>query len=567
MSTLRGVDKGQSLFGAMLAATLQLSPVTIKAEDEALIKVTPEIRVVADSQAHEFYGAPTFLQSAVADRVSDVAIRTSQQRLFGESMLVAALTEARRPGEIDTVLHLGDAMDVSCTSEWRSFGAAMARSERAWVLIPGNHDGYFLGNLHPALDAQSTWNLASDSYGSAGWKLRCSARNVLLNERPLDRTGFLDLALDRLRQLPGAAVSICERPNCFSVSWESDVKAVAVLSIDRERPWRSFMAQRIVVPASACGRSPDSCSDLTIVGIDTSQYARQPRFVDWQKPAGIRAGIDLETQGQLVSSWVNDTSGPVIVAGHHSLLDFQAGHRQHLLSILCSSATPIYVSAHTHVGYWQRWNCPSNEKQVVELNVSSVIDAPASYRTIQLLVDADGQTVIRSRFSRIGTYCAALQGEFGVSELAPERTARGQRDALNLSREIRRVPVAQGRNAQLRGIEGELREFRELLVRFPSLEPENAHDELFLKRIGRSLKQLSKTRGTASGDRVHHQELLVQLRLHEGSRPVADHAKREKYKVCLGINAAEQDARPTRLQSGQWPRETEIMRLNERLPR
>ena len=64
----------------------------------------------------------------------------------GVSLIIDAVL--RRHPELP-VPHLGDALDVSCTSEADRFFKLWDK-DRQWVVAPGNHDGYFMGNFSPS---------------------------------------------------------------------------------------------------------------------------------------------------------------------------------------------------------------------------------------------------------------------------------------------------------------------------------------------------------------------------------------------------------------------------------
>ena len=69
----------------------------------------------------------------------------------------------------------------------------MSRVNRPWYLAPGNHDGFYTGNLHPPVGGEKddTWWFNSKRYGSYGWNLRCKGGPDLKNEDRLDKPALL----------------------------------------------------------------------------------------------------------------------------------------------------------------------------------------------------------------------------------------------------------------------------------------------------------------------------------------------------------------------------------------
>ncbi|MEJ7806919.1 MAG: hypothetical protein WKG03_13485, partial [Telluria sp.] len=121
------------------------------------------IRLIADTQVHESRGTASRFMSLAGDEFVNVTIRTGQQVIGSGDLLRAALTPANA---FPLTLHLGDAIDVSCETEWAHFSRVMKGQlgppgSKSWLLAPGNHDGFYVGNFFPnkqGLYTKSHWD-------------------------------------------------------------------------------------------------------------------------------------------------------------------------------------------------------------------------------------------------------------------------------------------------------------------------------------------------------------------------------------------------------------------------
>lgn len=82
------------------------------------IPLTQPVVLLADTQIHESRGTASHFWSLAGDEFFPVTIRTGQQVIGAPDMLLEAL-ERTRDAPLLLHLHLGDAIDVSCQSEWR----------------------------------------------------------------------------------------------------------------------------------------------------------------------------------------------------------------------------------------------------------------------------------------------------------------------------------------------------------------------------------------------------------------------------------------------------------------
>jgi hypothetical protein len=113
------------------------------------------IWIAADSQIHETAAGTSYLRSTFLDRFAP-AIRPPTLDLWSSVVLgddFAAMRKASSP--VAPVFFLGDAADISCTTEFTEFLRATERLTAAkadqpslpWFAALGNHDGFYMGNI------------------------------------------------------------------------------------------------------------------------------------------------------------------------------------------------------------------------------------------------------------------------------------------------------------------------------------------------------------------------------------------------------------------------------------
>ena len=104
---------------------------------------------VSDNQFNNFLGDPQLMRTKIADRIVVVAIRPPRLDLFAPDILEHTI---RKQGPDNYIIHLGDATNIACWNEWDKFTYRMQpeilgkKMHKGWVMVPGNHDFFFLGN-------------------------------------------------------------------------------------------------------------------------------------------------------------------------------------------------------------------------------------------------------------------------------------------------------------------------------------------------------------------------------------------------------------------------------------
>jgi 3',5'-cyclic AMP phosphodiesterase CpdA len=341
--------------------------------------VSKRVLLVADNQLNHLYGDPFWLKNELFDKFIPVTIRPVQQDLFGQDILKWVL---QYYGKKTPVIHLGDGTNMACIGEFESFCEIMDTAKKPWVMAPGNHDAYLMGNIH---------NLKKD------WNDACLRANG-----PMTKDRFVREYLNHLKaQNDDFGKYLDNHPDQGewrdTVSTETFLQAVA-WKIDEKNPFRSFVLQEL----NLCIKG----SDLPVYSIlmDSTQYENAPTIPPTltSYSAGLNGSM-LSDQMDIAEKWLsNDSTGErlTVLMVHHpyaSLIDsagstidrFRAKYR-----------IPLYVSGHTHHGeYFVR----GGDNGWLELNVGSIVDWPIEFRTLEVhqIIDDPDNLVIRTPLSRI----------------------------------------------------------------------------------------------------------------------------------------------------------------------
>jgi len=77
---------------------------------------------IGDNQFHNYLTDPTTLRNNIADKFVRVAIRPPLQDLFAKDLFIYAMD---RYSKNNYVIHMGDALNISCKNEWQTFEKVM----------------------------------------------------------------------------------------------------------------------------------------------------------------------------------------------------------------------------------------------------------------------------------------------------------------------------------------------------------------------------------------------------------------------------------------------------------
>lgn len=347
---------------------------------DAAPALTVPIGLIADTQFHESRGVASRFLGLGADEVVDVTIRTGQQVIGAEEILAKAL---QLVDSLPLVIHAGDAIDVSCRTEWDRFKRVMNRSpsSSSWLFVPGNHDGYLTGNIL----AQK-----GDRYHDGYWANLCNAGQMWDRSGKPRHTYIAKPALIReyVSWLGGGFSSDASSRSCD----QSGALCWSAYAPD-ERPWESFLVQLVRLPSA-----PNADFAVYALMLDSSDYLEKPSITS---PAGVWGSIS-ETQLRAASeltqtlppdakfffithhparAWREEKWSPPRLAAWHSLLKDARSLR-------------FLVSSHTHTGYLQEH--ASVLGGFMELNTGSLADAPVYLRTLQFRGKAGERVGVRS---------------------------------------------------------------------------------------------------------------------------------------------------------------------------
>lgn len=324
-----------------------------------------DVAIIADNQVHHLYGDPVWLRSGLTDKYVSVAIRPVQLDYYAPAIMqwVVENVGDRRP-----LIHLGDALNAGCVWEWKTFLAIMNQTGRGWVMAPGNHDAYYFGNGHFALDEWRRVCDEGDGEDGRMTKDRFVEHYVQALAAQGDVTLPATLEAEGVQRVSRVDTGATPRPNFIVVeemAWR----------IDRRRPWRSFVVQRLRVSL------PSSPEPVIVVLLDTNQYALRPRLIPWW--FGIRnAGLNgelLDDQISVVDGWLHEGQANFLM-GHHPYDAITSQGKDAIDGWRREPGMVLYVSAHTHTAQWIVHE--GEEANWLELNVGSTTDWSPEFRTL-----------------------------------------------------------------------------------------------------------------------------------------------------------------------------------------
>jgi hypothetical protein len=501
--------------------------------------------LVADNQLHNVYGEPVqLLRSELADKIVPTAIRPVQLDFYGQDFL-KWVVESR--GKRYRIVHIGDACDFSCTGEFERFLEIMREAKKGWVMLPGNHDGFFFGNEHrdPAND---DWRAACKNAGGPLTKdlfVRLYLAALILQQGPGYRALARSLGLDQLghADLERILSSIPDKgdwryddkpggdhPFLHAVSW----------NIDGEHPWRSFVVQEVDTTLKN-SHPPDTVPggeiSVRAILLDTAQYDRAPRLVPFP-PYTFNAGVTgelLPDQIDIVLTWLNlhpDRLWTLI--GHHPFDSLTQRTQEALDSLRRGFRIRLYVSAHTHAGQFMVHG--KEEDKWLELNVGSILDWSLEIRTLQFFRVGERLMLRSPRY----TMHELLRDLEGVPQNEGEWEAKPHEDDYYLRHEDLKHLDAYKTELRLKNT---LLAAHHRLLRFNPTQPGASPTAPFWPPGCKSDEEvLEKIRTTIEHQRLDEKiEFLVALDRFERERPVEDPEKRSKFRLSQAIWASKYD--------------------------
>ena len=353
------------------------------------VALTRPVIVLGDTQEHESTGFPMHDNDGAVDEYVEVAQRPPEQPLFGRRVLEWALLSHPE----DPVIHMGDLLDVSCESELDRMRKVFQVARQPHVILPGNHDGLLFGIFnYDVFD-----NLFSGK--TSDWDRACrrgrGERSAVVEPRSgaaLTKRGYIVAYLNSLAGGPHSRIPGLPMPKSSETtySWRNAdpagfIEAIEATILSDRSFARSFVAQKLRLPPAA-----GAPRRVTIIGLDTNQITEFISTLDTVR--GISPGHFgnvLSDQIDAVSPWVEEArrAGDIVVfAGHHNWNQLNLATRERVSALMLSVDNPlVYVSAHTHRGYWASHRILT--RSMLELNVNSLSDWPISYRRMSFSWD------------------------------------------------------------------------------------------------------------------------------------------------------------------------------------
>ena len=351
--------------------------------------LTKPVALISDTQLHESRGVASRWFSMAGDQLVDVTIRPGQEVIGMADILQFAIEKAR---EYPLVIHAGDALDVSCETEWKSFTRVFDQTMKqgpgptSWLFAPGNHDGYLTGNIFP---------LAKDPiYIQDYWANMCNAgRQFKANKKQRFSIMPKERIVEEYVQRLGAPRS---RTGNYEGCTATKDLCWSARAASKE-PWTSYLVQVVRLPAEKEGSTP-----IYAVLLDSSDYDKQP-IISVDDVAGVRGGLSLrqlEAANAMVKRLPQDAR--YFLVAHHpserwrgeiwSDAQIQAWQR---LMTEDERSLRFLVSSHTHEG--ALWNRTDTLGVFWELNTGSLADAPVYIRSLKFNIDALGTVGFVSR--------------------------------------------------------------------------------------------------------------------------------------------------------------------------
>ena len=353
------------------------------------VVLTRPFIALGDTQEHESTGFPLHDNDGAVDEYVEVAQRPPEQPLFGRRILEWALTS--HPDE--PVVHMGDLLDVSCESELARMRKVFEAARQPHAILPGNHDGLLFGIFNYDVFDNLFTGTTSD-WDRACRRGRGESATVVepRSGAALTKRGYIVAYLNFLVGGPHSRIDGLTMPKAgeTTYSWrnadpEGFIEAIEAKILSDRDFARSFVAQKLRLPPA-----PGAPRRVTVIALDTNQVTALVSTLDTVRGVSPgHFGNVLADQIDAVSPWVDEArrAGDIVVfAGHHNWDQLNLGTRGRLAVLMASVDSPlVYLSAHTHRGYWASHRVLT--RSMLELNVNSLSDWPISYRRVTFALD------------------------------------------------------------------------------------------------------------------------------------------------------------------------------------
>ena len=419
--------------------------------------LSSKIYLISDNQRHELLGdAVRIFRMSVSDEKTPVAIRPPQLDLFGQDLLREAVSAADgfilHLGDACDVSNTGEFANFAWDMRSAAHGWVMAPGNhdgfffgnssrvlkplvREWNESAETYlfDGETIDSRAMQKDRFVSFYIASLILQDATWSaplarslgadverhlLRWREQVESVNEADGPSFAAYWAALDALQnqvydlddpanqngyhtfELP-TDVDTTGQPHLRRITW----------NIAKTLAWRSFVVQEVDITAPATSPS-GSLQKTSILVLDSSQYNVQPSleaaavskvastltggFFD-EQAAGLHGNV-LESQEKAANEFVRSMKREGrrwMLATHHPYRDLGRRSKPRFDQLRNAGGIPVSLSSHSHTGeiLWHRDD--DHEGSWLEINVGSILDAPAEFRDLQLM-RVDDRLAIRS---------------------------------------------------------------------------------------------------------------------------------------------------------------------------
>ncbi len=371
--------------------------------------LTLDIGLISDTQFHESRAYPSPVLQQSGDNFVPVTLRSAQQVIGADDILQRALKLAER---LPLILHVGDALDVSCATEWQRFEGIMTQAKGlpgpgSWIYTPGNHDGFLAGNMHPP---------ATGMVNIAQWDKLCDAGMGNAHRR-FDKNDVIQAYSDLMQ--------ISLQPQKTTTGCSADKRHCWAIRKFDDKPWQSFIVQLVRMPESGPGAMP-----IYAILLDSSNYFERVN------QAGSHGEL-LSQQLQAARSLMPDEGRYFLVAHHPP--DFwitkkwtPADHADWEQLVNDARSLHFIITSHTHRG--GLYDHGKRLGGLIELNTGSLADAPIYMRTIKFTQGAQGE---------IGVVSPAAIKLMSANDCKPHIPDRGQ-GPLDYSAKAQRNDLTRG---------------------------------------------------------------------------------------------------------------------------